>query len=475
MTTSGLAPTSDALQRADTGSSFDPVLMLASALQAVPGSHAVVLGAGVSIAAGVPSAWGVQEELIRRIAAARGDEVPIAPHDWYRDTYSADATYEGLLEELAPTQHERQAILRSFFEPDPRDGDAEPHEPSQAHIALARLAKSGHLRVFVTLNFDHLMERALRAAGVEPTVVHSLESLEGLAPLHTIRCLVVQLHGDYLTATAMRNTVSELAEYEPAVVDFLQRMLHDHALLIVGWSAQYDRALREQISRSLLERYTSYWVTPSTLGPTAAELATSKRVVHVAATADVALARLADAVDALDARRARHPLTLADAVGAAKREIAGRPVAIGVHDRLRTSLAEIWAHPDLNLIDFQHNAEPVEQVEARVTEAAMTAAALIAATSYWGDARTDSWWMPEVVRFSTGFRGGGSTRLLELPRVVGTVLFHAAGVAAVAAGRFETARALLTAHAAPDNGPKDAYLNVCTRQRDMRPSRRWRS
>jgi hypothetical protein len=452
MTTSGTAPSSDTRPDTVRGSSFDPVLMLASALQAVPGSHAVVLGAGVSIAAGVPSAWGVQEELIRRIAAARGDEVPGAPHDWYRDAYSAEATYEGLLQELAPTQHERQAILRTFFEPDPRDGDAVPHEPSQAHVALARLAKSGHLRVFVTLNFDHLMERALRAAGIEPTVVHSLAGLEGLAPLHTIPCLVVHLHGDYLTATAMRNTTSELAEYEPVVVDFLQRMLHDHALLIVGWSAQYDPALREQISRGLLERYSSYWVTPSPLGSTASELAISRRIVHVAATADVALARLADAIDALEARRAGHPLTLADAVGAVKREIGGRPVAIGVHDRLRTALAEIWDLPDLNRTDFQRMTEPFDQLDARLTEAAMTSAALIGATSYWGDERTDAWWIPDVVRFSTTFRGGGITRLLELPHVVGTVLFHAAGVAAVAAGRFRTARGLLTARSASGDG-----------------------
>ncbi len=150
------------------GSAFDPILMLASALQAVPSSHAVLPGAGVSIAAGVPSAWGVQEELIRRIAVMRRAAISGSPHQWYREQFGTDPTYQGLLEELAPTQHERQAILRSFFEPDPRDQDARSTQPSPAHIALARLAKSGLLRIFVTLNFDQLMERALRAEDVEP-------------------------------------------------------------------------------------------------------------------------------------------------------------------------------------------------------------------------------------------------------------------------------------------------------------------
>jgi len=430
------------------GSAFDPILMLASALQAVPSSHAVLLGAGVSIAAGVPSAWGVQEELIRRIAVMCDADIPGSPHQWYREQFATDPTYQGLLEELAPTQHERQAILRSFFEPDPRDQDARPAQPSPAHVALARLAKSGHLRIFVTLNFDQLMERALRSEDVEPTVVRSLKDLEGLAPLHTIRCLVVHLHGDYLTASAMRNTASELAAYEPVVVDFLQRMLHDYALLVVGWSAEYDPALRHEISRSLLERYTSYWVTPGALGAQAIELATARRIVHTPTTADDALSRLADAVQSLDFRQTQHPLTLADAVGTVKREISGRDVAIGVHDRLRMALTHLWEHPDLNRTSLR-TGERYEQVAARLVEAALVPAALIAATSYWGDERTDTWWLPEVVRFSSRYGGSGPAESPDLAEVVGTVLFHAAGVASVAAGRFPAARSLLAAEAVP--------------------------
>ena len=37
--------------------------------------------------------------------------------------------------------------------------------------AIARLVRSGHVRVIVTTNFDRLMENALREEGIEPTVV----------------------------------------------------------------------------------------------------------------------------------------------------------------------------------------------------------------------------------------------------------------------------------------------------------------
>lgn len=302
------------------GSSFDPVLTLASSLDAVPGSHAVLLGAGVSMSAGVPSAWGVEEHLIRRLAAAKGVPIPESaePHDWYREHFGASATYEGLLGGLAPSRFDRQGVLREIFEPDTVDPSVTRPAPSTAHRALAEMAAVGAVRVFLTLNFDHLMEQALRDAGVEPTVVRTVDDLAGLAPLHTLPAVVVHLHGDYLTPTAMRNTEPELAEYEPDLVEFLRRTLREHALLIVGWSAQHDPALTAIVTSSLLERFQSYWVTPGHPTGPASELAAACRITHVNGLADDAVGRLGDAFAGIRARGSRHPLTVFDAVAATK-------------------------------------------------------------------------------------------------------------------------------------------------------------
>ncbi|WP_158281061.1 SIR2 family protein [Promicromonospora sp. AC04] len=438
-------PVENQLQR-PLGSSFDPVLTLASILDATPGSHAVLLGAGVSISAKVPSAWGVQEELIRRVARAEGvmDEIS-EPHEWYQNQHGVEATYESLLETLAPTQHARQALLREFFEPETLNADHEAPQPSGAHKALARLAKSNQLRVFLTLNFDHLMEKALRDEGIEPVVARSVEDLSGLAPLHTLRAVVVHLHGDYLTPTAMRNTTTELAVYDDGLRAFLKNVLNDYALLAVGWSAEYDVALRAVLDADLLERYPSYWFDLAELKQKATDLANRRRFVQVRGPADETVGRLADAVDAIADRQARHPLSVTEAVAATKRDLGKRQVAISTHDRLRTELTRLQENPDLSRPINELESVPLGQIVDRLTEAALVPAALVASAAYWGDDSTDHWWFDDLRRLSLDRSDGGSDQLLKLPRLCGTLLFQAALVASVAARRFELSLQLLRA------------------------------
>lgn len=434
------------------GSTFDPILTLASSLDSIPGSHAALLGAGISIAAGVPSAWGVQEWLIRRLATLRDAPVPDHPHDWFAEQFGRDATYESLLEGLAPTPQDRQGILRGLFEPETLDPDAERPSPTAAHQALARLAAAGALRVFVTLNFDHLMEQALRNEGVEPTVVRTAADLAGLAPLHTLRAVVIHLHGDYLSPSSMRNTVDELAAYEPELVSFLGRLLSDHALLIVGWSAEYDPALRSVLQQSLLERFTSYWITRGQLGPLAADVATASRITHVRGVADVQLGRLADAHAALRDRHSRHILTMHDTVTAAKREIAAQPIAIQVHDRLRGELARLRDSPDLALTGLLRPEDAYDAVTMRLGEGALPAAALVAALAYWGNETMDRWWLTELPRFASGARGEGLVEYLSLPMYVGTLLYQSAAIGALASGRLDLLRRLFTTNVEPISG-----------------------
>lgn len=413
-------------------------------MYSTPGSHALLLGAGVSVAAGVPSAWAVEEELVRRVGLRHGvaGELP-EPHEWLRERFGVEANYDSIIEMLAPSRHERQGLLRGFFEPQGDELEREVKRPTAAHRAIARLVVAGVLRVIITLNFDRLVEQALRDEGVEPTVVASAADIEGLAPVHTIRVLIVHLHGDYLTATSMRNTMQELAAYEPAVIDFLHRLLVDHALVIVGWSGKHDHALRDAMIRGMRRQYTSYWVEPADLSEVAEHLRSLQGIVAVRSDADTAMGVLADAVTALHDRDARHPLALPVLVASAKRDLSGRTTAVGVHDLLRTEMAVLHEHPDLALPSERQPDRPMKVITRGLREASMTSAALLAATAYWGDERTDQWWLDEVVRLAHQRRGDGYTSILALPRVCGAQLFGAAAVASIAAKRYTLTRRLL--------------------------------
>lgn len=413
----------------------DALLSTAFSLYSNPGAYALLIGAGVSASSGIPTAWYLLMDLVRRIASLEGAD-PEKPEDWYAERFGAEPTYESVLEKLAPSQHERQKLLQGFFTRSDEDVAAERKLPTPAHRAIAKLVRAGAVRVIVTLNFDHLIEQAIREEGIEPTVIASPGDIAGMVPLHTMDACVVHLHGDYLHPTSMRNTVEELVGYDELSQGLLERILQDYGLIVAGWSARYDPALRESIAANYSPRFTMTWIERSASSDEATQLRTLKKGVAVTADADTAFGHLADAVAALTARQSRHPLTIPVAVETAKRELAGRPVAIGLHDRLRHELDRLHDRPEFYVYN-QRDADPYEELVERVEEATLLPAALLATLAYWGRSDTDRWWLTEVPRFATGVDGSGAVKLLNLRIVSGSMLFYAAGISAVAAQRYD--------------------------------------
>lgn len=78
-----------------------------------------------------------------------------------------------------------------------------------------------------------------------------------------------------------------------------------------------------------------------------------------------------------------------------------------------------------------------DAILGRVEEASRVSCALVATLAYWGDETSDGWWIDELERFSSPARGDGLTKLLSLRVVTGSALFYSAGVAAVAARRYD--------------------------------------
>lgn len=418
----------------------DELLSFAFSLHKNPNSYALLLGAGVSMPS-VPGAWDVLMSLVRDMAGVRGESDLDDPEQWYLDTFGEPARYDAVLEQIAPSQQERQQVLRGFFEPtDEQEERVNAGSPTSAHRSVARLVKNGSVRVIMTLNFDHLMETALRDEGIQPTVISTPAQMAGLAPLHTLQCCVIHLHGNYLEPASMLNTGAELAQYHDYAKTLMGRILQDYGLLAAGWSSTWDPGLRELIDEHYPNRYTFGWIEPHPLTDIAQQLLQRKRGTRIAATADTAFGRLADAVDALRTRGARHPLTVAVAAGTAKRGLAGDRTAISLHDTLRTELDRLHRIPEFNLPNYQ-DAEPYggyTQVRERVEEQSRVVCALVASLGYWGTSNTDRWWVSEPAKFSTyDIRDGGNVALLDISRVTGTALFYAAGVAAVAAQRWE--------------------------------------
>ncbi|NED60956.1 SIR2 family protein, partial [Streptomyces sp. SID10244] len=272
--------------------------------------------------------------------------------------------------------------MSGFFEEEGPDGKAVLHEPTAAHHAVARLVANGSVRVIVTMNFDHLFEAALREQGIEPYVISTDQTAKDRPPLHTKKCTVVHLHGSYLDANSMLNTDTELGAYQTHMQTLLTEIVQTHGLLIAGWSAAWDKALRETVMQEYRPFYTPAWITPNDLEPKAQEVVEAIGASVLPATADVAFTRLADAVDTLQARSVRHPVTAQVVVDRIKRDLAGEGPAITAHDTLAAELGRLDELPELtsNLLI----GDDYDERLATVDEACRVAAAATAVLARWG-------------------------------------------------------------------------------------------
>lgn len=113
----------------------------------------------------------MEEKLIPKLGASQGIIDSDDWHQWYKDKYQQSASYSSLLGEIVKTPTERAQLMKSFFEPTDEEKEIGWKPPTKAHLAIARLAKEGYVRVILTTNFDRLLEKAFELEGITPQVI----------------------------------------------------------------------------------------------------------------------------------------------------------------------------------------------------------------------------------------------------------------------------------------------------------------
>jgi SIR2-like domain len=304
----------------------DPVLSLAFSVYSAKGVYALLLGSGISRSAGVPTGWDVTQDLIRRAARLYGEDGSNT-EEWFKAKYDKDPDYSELLEQLAKSPAERTKLLQAYFEPTEQERSEGQKLPTVAHRAIATLVAKGYIRVIITTNFDRLLEQALGDVGVQPSVIASADSEKGALPLAHARCTVIKINGDYLDPR-FKNTRDELSSYEPALDRLLDRVIDEYGLIVRGWSAEWDTALRTAIERCPTRRFTTYWAAHRKCSEKALRVIDNRQgVILLIADADALFSELADRVDALETFSANDPLSAPIAVARAKRYLSDIPNA----------------------------------------------------------------------------------------------------------------------------------------------------
>lgn len=238
---------------------IEKLTTLAFSMYSNKGAYALLLGSGISRSAHIPSGWEVEEKLIQKIGVSRGVVESEDWHQWYKDCYKRSASYSALLGEIVKTPTERVQLMRSFFEPTNEERELGWKTPTKAHLAIARLAKEGYVRVILTTNFDRLLEKAFEFEGITPQVISHEGAISQATPIvHSKIPTIIKINGDYIDCQ-FRNTTEELDEYPEQMKLYLHRIIEDYGLVTCGWSGEWDKGLISIIKKTAHSRYNSFF------------------------------------------------------------------------------------------------------------------------------------------------------------------------------------------------------------------------
>lgn len=238
---------------------IEKLTTLAFSMYSNKGAYALLLGSGISRSAHIPSGWEVEEKLIQKLGASQGIIDSDDWHQWYKDKYQQSASYSSLLGEIVKTPTERVQLMKSFFEPTDEEKEIGWKTPTKAHLAIAKCAKKGYIRVILTTNFDRLLEKAFELEGVTPQVISHEGAISQATPIvHSKIPTIIKINGDYIDCQ-FRNTAEELDEYPEQMKLYLYRIFEEYGLVTCGWSGEWDKGLIEIINGATHSRYNSFF------------------------------------------------------------------------------------------------------------------------------------------------------------------------------------------------------------------------
>ena len=345
---------------------IDPIDSLAFSIQANPGVYALLLGSGVSRAAQVPTGWEITLDLIRKLAVASDESAEPDPERWYGEKYGEVPDYAELIDALAKTQTERQQLLRSYFEPSEQEREENAKQPTAAHRAVARLVAQGFVKVILTTNFDRLVEKALEDAGVEAAVLSSPDQVKGMLPLVHTPHYVIKVHGDYLD-TRIRNTPSELEAYPDELNGLLDQLFDEFGLVVCGWSADWDVALRAALYRAPSRRFTTYWAVHGEASEAAQQLIGQRRAQVIGVEhADNFFESIQQKVESIAQFSRPHPLSVEAAVASLKRYLSEPRYRIRLSDLVGETVETVIASVSTQAFDLNNPEPDTESITSRV-------------------------------------------------------------------------------------------------------------
>ena len=425
---------------------IDTTLSLAFALQSNRGVYALLVGSGVSRSAGIPTGWEIVLDLIRKLSHLRDENCEPDPVAWYRSTFKEEPHYAKLIEGIAKSPVERSQLLKSYFEPNKEELEQGLKVPTEAHKAIADMVANGYIRVIVTTNFDRLLEKALEEVGVTATVISTPDAAEGAIPLTHTRCTILKVHGDYLD-TRIKNTPDELTKFDNRIDGLLDRIFDEFGLIICGWSAEWDIALRAALERCKNHRFTTFWTLRNDPNETVKKLISLRRAQPIQIQdADSFFQDLMEKVIALQNFSKPHPLSAKVAVVTLKKYISNDS-HIALHDLVTEETEKLYTELSIETfpLGIPYSDEELIRRSQQYENLTEVLKALIITGCYWGEKKHEKIWvkcLDRIANMPTENRMINHWENLRLYPAL--IVLYSGGIASIASGQYESFYALIS-------------------------------
>jgi hypothetical protein len=420
---------------------IDAIDSLAFTIESSKGAYALLVGSGISSAAEIPTGEQVTIELIRRLSQLGGEDCGSNPRDWYKHNFGEEADYSVLLSRLARTQYERCNLLREFFEPSEKERQRGAKMPTLAHKEIAQLVLRGYIRVIITTNFDHLLEKALEDVGISPVVISTKDAAESAPSIIFTNCTIIKVNGDYLDPR-IRNTYQELEEYDDATNCRLNQILDEFGIIVCGWSAGWDIALRKAIERCKNHRFWTYWTDIDEPKEMAKKLITLRGASFIKiADADTFFHELTERIIAIESYKRPHPISKQILVARIKRYLVNNSYKIELYDLVSEEIIKSFE----NLSNLFHSNDDIRcyaDMEKRLhlieslTESIL---AMVITGCYWGSEIHKSLWVM-CIEGIANLPIGQNPWLRQYSALL---LFYGGGMASIANDHFDVLAELL--------------------------------
>ncbi len=425
---------------------IDPTVSLAFSMHSAPGRYAILLGSGVSSAAGIPTGWSITLDLVRKLAKAEGEDCGDEPETWYREKFGQSPSYSQLLNDLAKTPYDRREVLSSYIEANPNDPDTDARQPTAAHRAIAHIVRDRYVNVILTTNFDRLLEQALSAVNVEPIVLSRPEQIDGAPPLSHSKCTIVKLHGDYLDPS-IRNTEGELEAYPEPLNALLDRIIDEYGLIVCGWSGDWDHALRAALERAKTRRFTTYWTSLGKPSPMARKLIEHRDAEDIEIdSADSFFTTVSERILALDEHAQQSPQSIEAQAATLKRYLSDTRFRIQLRELIDDEVAEAARMTSIEALPIEGIPINIASITTRI-EAIKAACSKLMTLAViggaWGHEEHDDMWQEAIKMLGSRATGNGPYGLLDLERLPATMLLYALGLGALHTNRLRFLAELL--------------------------------